>query len=273
MKNTSSQRTAGLLIPLLLGLFLALTTGFDLLPQLGVFNAKRILELFMLLLLFGATALNPMMRGALAELLVFMPRWSVYALGFAALAGTISALRFPHPGYGLVEIAMLALLVSGIFATAAARRVCGEKFDRMALLILIAIVVISSATEFMGIIASWLAGFEYNYNKMFMRFFHPRFFNQLQTFVIPLIATLPFIFGSSRKLKLIAIVLIGIQWCLVLVSGGRGTVVSLVTAFTLAAILFPSNRRAWVRIHAAGLLTGGIIYLSLIAMKLYWSQG
>jgi putative inorganic carbon (HCO3(-)) transporter len=61
--------------------------------------------------------------------------------------------------------------------------------------------------------------------------------------------------------------LIGIQWCLVLVSGGRGTVVSLITAFTLAAILFPSNRRAWFRIHAAGLLAGVVIYLSLLAMN------
>ena len=108
---------------------------------------------------------------------------------------------------------------------------------------------------------------------MLVRFFHPRFYNHLQTFSIPLIAALPFVFGSSRKLKLIAVVLIGLQWCLILVSGGRGSVVSLIAAFSLAALLFPSNRRAWLSIHVAGLILGVAIFFAALESNQSVSPG
>ncbi len=267
MKFPTSRHNAGLLIPLLLGIYLVGTSGFSLLPEVGVFNGKRILELLLLLLILSVTVLNSRLRVSFRQLLGTLPRWAVYSLVLAGLAGTLSSLRFPHPGYGLLEVAMPVLMVLAVFATAAARRICSDSFDRMALLIVVALGLVAAITELMGLFASWMMGLEYQYNYMLVRFFHPRFYNQLQTFSIPLIAALPFIFGSSRKLKVIAVTLIGLQWCLVLISGGRGTTVSLVAAFTLSALLFPSNRRVWLGIHASGLILGVALFFSVLGFN------
>ena len=74
MKFLASQRIAGLLIPFLLGIFLAGTTGFNLLPEIGMFNGKRILEILLLLFLLSATALNPSLRVSFGQLLSTLPR-------------------------------------------------------------------------------------------------------------------------------------------------------------------------------------------------------
>jgi len=267
MKPSASQRTAGLSILLLLGIFLTGTTGFDPFHEIGMFNGKRILEVSLFLLLMSVTLLNPYLRDSFAQVLAIVPRWIVFALVVAGLLGTISALRFEHPGYGLLDVAMLTLLVLGILATASARRISEDGFDRIALLIVIAIGLIAVVTELMGFLAAWMMGFEFSFNKMLVRFFHPRFYNHLQTFSIPLIAALPFVFGPSRKLKAVAVTLIGLQWFLLLVSGGRGSVVSLTAAFTLVALLIPSNRRAWLSIQFAGLVLGVVIFFGAMQVN------
>ena len=263
MESSNSNHRTNLVVLFLLGLFLAGTTGFDLIPTLGVFNAKRVLEVFTLLLVLSAVMLNRHLRTAFGELQTTLPPWALLALAVAFVSGSISALRFPHPGYGLLEIAMPVLLILCVIGTAASRRAGGEGFDRLALLIVIAIGAITAVTELTGFVASWSLGSEMSYSQMLIRFIHPRFYNQLQTFSIPLIVALPFIFNAGKKLKFIAAVLLALQWCLVLVSGGRGSVASLITALVAAAFLFPSNRRAWLTIHFAGLVLGVFMFLGV----------
>jgi putative inorganic carbon (HCO3(-)) transporter len=264
MNLPAYKRFPALLIPLLLGIFLVGTTGFDLLRNMGTFDGKRILETILLSLILGVTLLNPGLRRSFGQLLSLLPRWARYSLVLAGLAGTISALRLSHPGYGLLEVAMLALLSFSILTTGAARRLGGEDFDRLAVIIICTVGLIAVLTEFMGFLAYWVSDLEFSFSNMLVRFFHPRFYNHLQTFSIPLIATLPFVFGASRKLKITAVVLIGLQWGLLLISGGRGSVLSLIGAISLAALLFPSNRRVWLGIHVTGLLLGLLLYFSVL---------
>ncbi len=267
MKYLDRGKNTGLLIPFLLGIFLVGTTGFTLLPEIGLFNGKRVLEALLLLLILSATVLNPGLRISFGQVLATLPRWVLYSLMTAALIGTLSSLRFEHPAYSLLEIALPALLILCVIAMAASRNISGDSFDRFALSIVIAIGLIVSITELAGLVASWVIGLEYKFDNMLIRFFHPRFYNQLQTLSIPLIAVLPFLWGGTRKLKVIAVVLIALQWCLVLISGGRGTVVSLVLAFTLSALLFSSNRRAWLGLQAAGLVLGMVMFFSVLGVS------
>ncbi len=264
MNSSISERIAIIFVPFLLGLFLISTTGFDMLPGLGVFNGKRVLEVFTLLFLLIAVLISHDLRTSFRELQSILPRWAFMALAMAFVLGTASTLRFSHPGYGLLEIAMLLLLILCTIATAAARRLSGNYFDRLALLIVITVGAIVAVTEFMGFLAAWLAGNEFSYDQMLVRFAHPRFYNQLQTFSIPLIAALPFVFNARKGLKVLAVILIGVQWCLVVISGGRGSTISLITTLVAAAFLFPVRRRSWMSIHLAGLIMGLMIYLGLV---------
>ena len=69
MKPPDSQRIAGLIIPSLLGIFLIGTSSFDLIPEYGVLNGKRVLEVLLLLMIFSATALLPGLRVSFGRLL------------------------------------------------------------------------------------------------------------------------------------------------------------------------------------------------------------
>ena len=62
MKFLTSRHNAGLLIPFLLGIYLVGTSSLTLLPEVGLFDGKRILELLLLLLLLSITVLNPCLR-------------------------------------------------------------------------------------------------------------------------------------------------------------------------------------------------------------------
>jgi O-antigen ligase len=263
MNAPADQSQAGLLTLSLLGVFLVATSGYDLLPGMGLFNGKRILETGLLLLIPMVTVLHPGLRAEFGRVLGSIPVWATVALGLAGLAGVLSSLRFEHPAYGLLEVVILVILAICLLATAAARRQAGGFFDRLALGFVCVVGLMAVTTESIAMIASWAMGAEYAFDRMLVRFFHPRFYNQLQTFSIPLIAALPFLFGASRRLKLAAAVLIGLQWMLVLVSGGRGSVIAVLAALTLGALLFPVGRRRWLGLHAAGLVLGGLLFLGV----------
>ena len=109
MNALFQQRIASLIAPILLGLFLIVTTGLEPLLNIGVFNGKRLLEVFFLVLLLGGTLLNRNLRTVFGELITLLPSWVLIALVSAFMLGTVSALRFPHPGYGLLEIAIPCL--------------------------------------------------------------------------------------------------------------------------------------------------------------------
>ena len=72
MNRSAAVTASGFLIPILLGLFLVATSGFDLLPQLGVLNGKRVIETVLLALVLAVTALHPQLRASFGRLLGFL---------------------------------------------------------------------------------------------------------------------------------------------------------------------------------------------------------
>lgn len=263
MDTTVSNRIGNLAVLFLIGAFLVGTTGFDLLPDLGVFNGKRILGVIVLLLIPLVVLVNRPLRAAFGQQQQIVPLWVSIFLLLVFTIGIVSALRFERPEYGLVEMAVPALLIIAVLATAASRRLAGEDFDRLAILIIVATGVMVLVTEGMGMLVAWSQGLEFSFSRMLIRFTHPRFYNQLQTYSIPLIVTLPFIFSTRKFLRLAAVALLGCQWCLVLMSGGRGTFVSVLVAMTVTAFVFPSIRRSWLVLHVLGILLSVLLFVGV----------
>ena len=194
-----------MIIPGILGAFLLLSSGFDLIPQLGVFNAKRILALTVLLTILLTALLSPTVRQSLAGQLGRIPRWAGLFLALAAGLGIISALRFPQPGYGLADVTMLAVLVISMLVVAACRAAVGRRFDRLAISLIALLGIVVALQEFTGLLAGWSMGTEFSYQQMLIRFAHPRFYNQIQSWTIPALAALPFILGGGPRLKIAAV--------------------------------------------------------------------
>ena len=261
--GTVTSRIGLLSIPFMLGFFLVGTTGFDLLPNLGVFNGKRIVELVILLLIPLAALASRTGRDAFESQLATIPTWLWVGLAAVFAIGIVSALRFDPPAYGLLEMALPAMLIIALIATAASRRMTGESFDRLGILIIVAMTIMVVVTEAMGMAVAWAQGLEFSSKRMLIRFSTPRFYNQLQTYCIPLAITLPFIFHTRNFLKPAAVALLGCLWCLVFISGGRGTIVAVLSAMAVTALVFPAVRRAWLGWHGLGVILGMLLFIGV----------
>jgi len=249
-----------LAIVILLGGYLLLSSTVFLPDSLSAFDTKRLLQLvlFVIVMLFAVSW--PPLRGATSGQL---DRLSVYnriilALFFAL--GLVSSLRLRHPAYALADVAMVFMLLITVMITAASREIAGRLFDKWAVILLALLGLAVALQEFMGFITGWMMKSEFNYTQAFIHFSHPRFYNQLQTWSVPIIAALPVLFPHRKWIRLICVCLLGLQWFLIIAVAARGTVVSLMSAMTLIALWLPAQRKSWLKYQVAGLLTGIALY-------------
>lgn len=263
-QQTPSPALAVIFLP---GLFLLATSTFYPFDFLPVFDAKRILQLvlFAVLLTF-ATAWAPLRTAIFAQLDRVKRRDAAILFVFFAI-GLVSALRLVHPAYPLLDVSMMLVLLVMVFITAAARDLASARFDRWAVLLLAVLGFAVFIQESMGILVGWVTGVEFSYKQALVHFAHPRFYNHLQTWSIPLLAALPLLFSERRGIKLICILLLGLQWFLVILTAARGTTVGLVTAMVFVAIWLPAQRQFWLRYQIAGLLTALAIYAGIFFLN------
>jgi len=270
MKTQSGDtagRHAALSVPVLILAFLLLTSVRDWLPQLGIFDGKRVLQVCLVPLLFLPALLAPGLRAAVTAVLERVPKWIFAGLFVFFVLGVVSSLRHPHPGYYLTEVALLFSLTAAAFVVAAARIAAGSPFDRLCLWLLAGLGAFVALQEAMGLLAHWSLGSEMSYDEMFIYFAHPRFYNQLQTWTVPLLAALPFVTGYGKKWVFAATLLLGMQWYLLLASGARGSIVGIAAALVLVGALALPASIKWLKVQASGLLLGAGAWFSVLWLQ------
>jgi len=250
-----------------IGLYLIVTSTFYPLSFLTVFDAKRILQLalFSIIVLF-AICWKPLRLQTIKQF-DLLPAFSRSLLLLFFTIGIISSLRLAHPTYPLLDVAMLFLLACMTAIAAASRDLAPESFDKWAVVLIVILGFAVFIQELMGFIAGWAINFEFSYNSALIHFAHPRFYNQLQTWTIPIIAALPLMFPKKPWLKPVSIVLLGVQWFLVITLAARGTAVSLILASIFVAFWLPNSRKLWLKAHLLGLLAGIVIYSSFLFLN------
>jgi len=256
-----------LAIVLLSGLYLILTSTFTLFNSLTDFDAKRLLQLLLFTaVMIIAVAWAPLRNETVKQLdrLSTLARWLLAS--FFAL-GLVSSLSLDHPGYALVDVSMMFIMMVLIAVTAGSRELSGRHFDQWAVVLLSVLGLAVCIQEIMGYVAGWVMGSEFNYTQAFIHFAHPRFYNQLQTWSIPVIAALPLVFPDKRWIKFGCVILLGLQWFLVITIAARGTVVSLFIAMIFISLWLPAQRKFWVKYQLAGLLCGGVIYTFILFLN------
>lgn len=257
---------AVLLAPLILiASYLLLTSTADLLPDLGIFNAKRLLQIYLLCSLFLLATVLSVWNITGAGLLKSISPAALCALFIAAVLSVVSTLRLAHPGYGLAEIGILLGMFWATVLVAASRNSCSLRFDQFLMVALITLSLGVTVQEMAGVLAKLALEQEYNFSEMLIHFSHPRFFNQLQSGMIPMLAAMPFVFQKQapRSALCICLVLIGFHWCLLLVSGGRGSVLSISIGVCAVGAIAWRASRAWLMINVGGALLGGALFILL----------
>ena len=256
-----------LAIVMSLGLYLFFTSTFFPLEFLSVFNSKRVLQLALFASLTTIAVAWTPLRTATAAQLHRLSRPARYCLVLFFTLGVISSLRLPHPAYALVDVSMLFLLAVLIAVTAASRQLAGERFDKWAVLLLAVTGAAVALQEFMGFIAGWVLGTEFNYEQALVHFSHPRFYNQLQTWSIPLVTALPLVLPGKRWVKWACVGLLGLQWFLLIALAARGSIVSLLTAMVFIALWLPAQRKFWLKPQLVGVFVGIIFYMGILLLN------
>lgn len=263
----TSQKKPALAVVALSGFYLLATSAFYPLDFLGVFDAKRVLQLalFTAILLF-ALAWAPLRMATVAQL-SRLSKLNWYLLGLFFLIGLVSSLRLDHPAYALVDVSMMFVMMALIGVMAASRDLAGVSFDKWAAVLLGAVGFAVVVQEIMGFVAGWVFGMEFSYDQALIHFAHPRFYNHLQTWSISLLGALPLLFPGNRWVKFGSVMLIGLQWFLVIALAARGTAVSLLIAMIFVAFWLPRQRKFWMKFQLTGLLVGIVIYSGVIFLN------
>lgn len=253
-------------VPALMGVFLLVTSVAQPLDHVMLYDGKRLLWVTTLTLLAVLLTTAPSLRTACADLLDGLPRAVPIVLILFLGLGLLSAMRLDRPAYALVEVGQFAAWILLVIGIAAARRVAGRWFDRVALIALGLVGLGVFLQELAGLLAYTALGEEFQYREALIRFVHPRYYNQVQTWSLALLALLPLAFPErARTLGVAAALLIGFQWYLLLMTGARGSILALVGALLLLAVWLPAARRHWWKPHLAGLVIGAAIYAGALA--------
>jgi hypothetical protein len=87
----------------------------------------------------------------------------------------------------------------------------------------------------------------------------------VQSWVVPVLAGLPLIFYRNRLVYILCLLVLGLHWYIILITGARGSFVSIASACIFAAMILPSPVRSrllsW---QLAGLVLGAVIYAAVL---------
>mgnify|MGYP001553960104 CR=1 FL=1 len=265
MQNTGSERIGILiLIPVLFGLWLVVTSLSEVVPGVGLYDGKRILELYLICLTLSLVLISSAARQKMAVLISAIPGWiRIHFLIFFGL-GLSSALLTPNPAYPLLDVTMLYLLMVSSISIACVKQQYKNRFDQIVLVLVAMMGFGVIFQELVGLLVYLSTEQQFNYRESLFHFLHPRLYNQVQTWTIPLLALLPLVFNKYRWIGPLSLILIGAQWYILLSTGARGSTISLVSAMVLVGVILPRSRKLWVKTHISGFVLGAIFYMSAI---------
>jgi hypothetical protein len=266
--GTAKTRYAALLFPVLLGAYLLVTSTIHLSDTLWQFDAKRMLQLYLLPALFLWVLVIPSLRIAFSEQTARIPRWMGWALTLMFTLGVISAWYNSTStmglAYSLADVALLFLLIAAALAIAACRKVAGEVFDRILIVLVAMVGVAVGLQELIGVLAAWNVGLEFHPHVALQYFSWPRFYNQVQAWSMPVIAALPLLFPGKPLAKLLCVISLALHWYVVIATGARGAAVGVIFAILIACVLFSSIRKPMIRYQMWGLIAGVLIYVAVV---------
>jgi hypothetical protein len=270
-----SQKYLALAIGLLPCVFLFTTSTTHLVQGEFVYDTKRLLQLLLLVILFSAAGFVPVLRHSFALQISRIPFWVRALLALVIVLGIVSSLVAAtspiNAIYPLMEVALLSFLVLAVLVLAACRSVAGELFDSVVLTVVAVTAIAVGLQELTGVAATLASKLEFYTRISLMHYSFPRFYNQVQSWTLPVLAALPLVWSRSRSELLgskwfqgvVCLSTLTLHWYIILMTGGRGVALSLTLSFVICVLFLPETRRSSLRWHLPGLLLGILLFYSI----------
>ncbi len=184
------------------------------------------------------------------------------------VGGVLSSLSAPSTFYAFLEVGhfLLLLVLAGTVATAV--RQAPRQIERW-ILGAVALGVVLYAV-FFGVGYGMYLTFEEIrlWPEGGTNYVNIRFFNQYQTWTLPLLGGLLVAIPKRWKNARVGVLgLIALWWALVFTSSVRGTIVAMAVAAIGVALLFRRHAKPWLLAQAAGLFGGLLLYHLLFSTE------
>lgn len=227
------------------------------------------MQFFVLLALFVLPFLNRGIRSTYFQLLSRIPRFVLITLTVIFALGMLSAVVNSKSGIHLAnsfsDIALLYALFFAVLVVAACRLEAGHLFSQVVVGLIALTALAVGFQELIGVAAAHANGLDFNYEIALLHFSKPRFYNQFQSWAIPVVAALPILFPRKRSVRWLCLLTLALLWYVLLMTAGRGTLVALFCSFVFAMVFLPSIRAYLIKWQSAGILAGALIYVVVLA--------
>lgn len=229
------------------------------------YDEKRLLVVTLLALVAVLfVAVRPLRLLWLSQLAT-LPRVVVLMACAVLVLGVISATQARLPVAALTEPALWVVLLSAMAAVAALRSRLGSHFDT-AMTGMLAFILFVYLLMVCGYMAQIVIGMrEPDFSTLFVNFSHLRFFNDFQSWTLPL-AMLPILYAEQRGwtlLKWLFAVAAANWWLLMLLTGGRGVFLATATSTLFVALLFKGRIAHWLKWYGIAAVGGVVLYLMI----------
>ncbi|QXD15233.1 O-antigen ligase family protein [Rhodocaloribacter litoris] len=231
--------------------------GFE---RLSPFDAKRIVQVGLLVLQALVVVFAGAVRRAWFEQYVLLPRAARWALVAILALGIASSLRAEAPSIALLEVGHHVLLFALMLSVALWVRTTSG-VDAWVLPVCVAAASFYVLKFLVGYVLAQAVPVFVHWPSANVGFVHVRMFNHLQTWSLPLIAG-AVVIGRVRGGVPVwsGRLLLACWWMLLIASGGRGSSLALVLALAGCVLLYGRHARAWVREIVIGLAGGIVLY-------------
>ncbi len=261
--NNTERHFPEIAILFLLCSYILLAGYVDLLPEYALYNEKRITQVVLL----GITSIMSLVffRQDIAATFKQLPPLSKKLLSVILFLGIISTtLHNSHYKQSLLELGLFGLLFFSLFSVASIQHKLKHHFHKIILTFLLLTAILQIATAAGGYIAALVEPVELLPYELLLNFSNPRFFNQLQSWTLPLIV-LPIILFRHKE-NYYKYFYIGIAtgwWLLLYVSGGRGTLLGIIVALIFAGLVYKTCARPFLKWHLICATSAFLLYALL----------
>jgi len=268
MGQSRPARYLALGIAILLGSYLLITSTVSLSKTLWPYDVKRILQICLFPLIFASVLCNRSLRAGFLAQFERIPRWLVAALGLLILLGGLSSLANSSTAmariYSLSDVSLLSLLAVATLCVAACRMVAGPVFDQTVIFLVALVALAVGLQELSGVVAAWNTGLVFNPRIALQHFSWPRFYNQIQSWIVPTITALPLVFPGKASARVLCVAALSLSWYEIFATGGRGSMAGLTAALAAGFILWPATRKLLIRYQLPSVMIGLLIYVLVI---------
>ena len=244
--------------------FLWLAPNVNLIPPLGLYNGKRVVQIGLLCLVAGLLLASKALRQQWLQGFAAQSAGVRWGLGAVLGLGVLSSAGAPMPAYAGTEVAHLALLVVAAGMVAAWYPNAPMSADRLIVGVVSVSVALYALQFAVGYGMHLATGHIPLWPDGFIGFANIRHFNQYQTWTLPLLAV-PVLWCARRwmVLRIGAFALAALWWMLIIASDVRGTALAMGIAAVGVGLIFRKEAYGWLRVQGASLVAGGLLYLGL----------